>query len=156
MKTIEEFYNEIMASRELTEAANNAHTENRLAEFLAEHGVEGTAEAFEALVQEKKKTGIELSDNELEEAVGGVNWSKNGYESYESEVRYLYNVGDKVIVDCWFRNLTGTITCRKIEHDPYGFITGYYPMYYIKFDIDTSSDWYKQNYLAPYIATGTN
>ena len=149
-----------MADKELAEAAFNAHTENRLAEFLAVQEVEGTAEEFEAFVKEKKQTRTELSDKELEEAVGGkygyadwgVDWSDNGYAYDESKVKYLFNVGDKVIVDCWFRNLTGKVTerkvCRKVR------VPIYYPKYYIVFDIDTPSDWYKQDSLAPFTSGG--
>ena len=160
MKTMEQFYSEVMADKELAEAAFNAHTENRFKEFLAVQEVEGTAEEFEAFVKEKKQTRTELSDKELEEAVGGkygyadwgVDWSDNGYEYDESKVKYLFNVGDKVIVDCWFRNLTGKVTerkvCRKMR------VPIYYPKYYIVFDIDTPSDWYKQDSLAPFTSGG--
>ena len=160
MKTMEQFYSEVMADKELAEAAFNAHTENRLKEFLAVQEVEGTAEEFEAFVKEKKQTHTELSDKELEEAVGGkygyadwgVDWSDNGYAYDESKVKYLFNVGDKVIVDCWFRNLTGKVTerkvCRKMR------VPIYYPKYYIVFDIDTPSDWYKQDSLAPFTSGG--
>ena len=162
MKAIEEFYNEVMADKELEVAVNKAHSENRLAEFLTEHGVDGTTEAFEALVKEKKQTRTELSDKELEEAVGGkygyvdwgVDWSDDGYESDKSKVKYLFNVGDKVIVDCWFRNLTGTVTERKLYCKARSPISIYYPKYYIVFDIDTPSDWYKQDSLAPFTSGG--
>ncbi len=154
---MEQFYSEVMADKELAEAAFNAHTENRLAEFLTEHGVDGTTEAFEALVKEKKQTRTELTDKELEEAVGGkdgdadrgVVWSDKGYAYDESKVKYLFNVGDKVIVDCWFRNLTGKVTERKVYCKARSPISIYYPKYYIVFDIDTPSDWYKQDSLAP-------
>lgn len=157
MKTMEQFYSEVMADKELAEAAFNAHTENRLKEFLAVQEVEGTAEEFEAFVKEKKQTRTELSDKELEEAVGGkdgyadwgVDWSDNGYVYDESKVKYLFNVGDKVIVDCWFRNLTGKVTERKVYCKARSPISIYYPKYYIVFDIDTPSDWYKQDSLAP-------
>ena len=157
MKTIEEFYSEAMADKELEVAVNKAHSENRLAEFLTEHGVDGTTEAFEALVKEKKQTRTELTDKELEEAVGGkdgyadwgVDWSDNGYAYDESKVKYLFNVGDKVIVDCWFMNLTGKVTERKVYCKARSPISIYYPKYYIVFDIDTPSDWYKQDSLAP-------
>ena len=160
MKTMEQFYSEVMADKELAEAAFNAHRENRLKEFLAVQEVEGTAEEFEAFVKEKKQTRTELTDKELEEAVGGkygyadwgVDWSDDGYESDKSKVKYLFNVGDKVIVDCWFRNLTGKVTerkvCRKMR------VPIYYPKYYIVFDIDTPSDWYKQDSLAPFTSGG--
>ena len=162
MKTIEEFYSEAMADKELEVAVNKAHSENRLAEFLTEHGVDGTTEAFEALVKEKKQTRTELTDKELEEAVGGkygyadwgVDWSDDGYESDKSKVKYLFNVGDKVIVDCWFRNLTGTVTERKLYCNDDTLSLMYCPEYYIVFDIDTSSDWYEQASLAPFTSGG--
>lgn len=67
-----------------------------VAEFLTEHGVDGTTEAFEALVKEKKQTRTELTDKELEEAVGGkdgyadwgVDWSDNGYVYDKSKVKF--------------------------------------------------------------------
>ncbi|MGN1421941.1 MAG: hypothetical protein ACI4XA_01055 [Oscillospiraceae bacterium] len=158
MKTIEEFYNEVMENKALAEAANKARVENRLSEFLIEQEVDGTAEAFEALVKEKKSAGSELSDDELEKAVGGtygeasffgISWSDNGYKYNKAEVEYLFNVNDRVIVDCWFRNLTGTITEREICCKSYGCSPFYYPKYKIKFDIDTSDDWYEQDSLAP-------
>lgn len=160
MKTIEEFYSEAMADKELAKAAFNAHTENRLKEFLAVQEVEGTAEEFEAFVKEKKQTRTELTDKELEEAVGGkdgyadwgVDWSDNGYERDKSKVKYLFNVGDKVIVDCWFRNLTGTVTERELYCKARFPI--YFPKYYIVFDIDTSSGWYEQGSLAPFTSGG--
>lgn len=159
---MEQFYSEVMADKELAEAAFNAHTENRLKEFLAVQEVEGTAEEFEAFVKEKKQTRTELTDKELEEAVGGkdgyadwgVDWSDNGYAYDESKVKYLFNVGDKVIVDCWFRNLTGKVTERKVYCKARSPISIYYPKYYIVFDIDTPSDWYKQDSLAPFTSGG--
>lgn len=161
MKTIEEFYNEAMADKELEVAVNKAHSENRLAEFLTEHGVDGTTEAFEALVKEKKQTRTELSDKELEEAVGGkygyadwgVDWSVSGANEDRSKVKYLFDIGDKVIVDCWFRNLTGKVTDRKIEFWQ-GNASYFIPNYYIVFDIDTAPDWYEQDSLAPFTSGG--
>lgn len=80
MKTIEEFYNEAMADKELEEAVSKAHKENRLAEFLNEHGVDGTAEAFEALVKEKKNGSRELSDEDIEQVTGGeLDWRQDYY-----------------------------------------------------------------------------
>lgn len=157
MKTMEQFYSEVMADKELAEAAFKAHTENRLKEFLAVQEVEGTAEEFEAFVKEKKQTRTELSDKELEEAVGGkygyadwgVDWSDSGVYEDRSKVKYLFDIGDKVIVDCWFRNLTGKVTDRKIETEWHGGPTYFAPKYYIVFDIDTAPDWYRQQSLAP-------
>ena len=80
MKTIEEFYNEAMADKALEEAVSKAHKENRLAEFLNEHGVDGTAEAFEALVKEKKNGSRELSDEDIEQVTGGeLDWRQDYY-----------------------------------------------------------------------------
>lgn len=149
MKTINEFYNEAMADKALEEAVIKANKENRLGEFLTEHGVDGTAEAFEALVKDNKQSGIELSDDELEKAVGGVNWSDNGYNTDKSKVIYLFDVNEKVIVDCWFCNRIGTVTKREISNTICSVSTMYYPQYYIVFDTDTSPGWYEQDYLAP-------
>ncbi|MGN1421942.1 MAG: hypothetical protein ACI4XA_01060 [Oscillospiraceae bacterium] len=71
MKTIEEFYNEVIADKELSEALDKARSENRLEEFLTEHGVDDTTADFGDLVRDDKQTGIELSDSELEKASGG-------------------------------------------------------------------------------------
>ena len=79
MKTIEEFYNEIKANTELAEAAFNAQTENRLAQFLNEHEVDGTEEAFAALVKEKLSSRNELSDEDIEQVVGGMEDWRNDY-----------------------------------------------------------------------------
>ena len=80
MKTIEEFYNEAMADKELEEAVSKAHKENRLAEFLNEHGVDGTVEAFEALVKEKLCIRNELSDEDIEQVTGGeLDWRQDYY-----------------------------------------------------------------------------
>lgn len=75
MKTMEQFYSEVMADKELAEAAFNAHTENRLKEFLTVQEVEGTAEEFEAFVKEKKNGSRELSDEDIEQVTGGeLDW----------------------------------------------------------------------------------
>lgn len=80
MKAIEEFYNEAMADKALEEAVSKAHKENRLAEFLTEHGVDGTTEAFEALVKEKKNGSRELPDEDIEQVTGGeLDWRQDYY-----------------------------------------------------------------------------
>ncbi|MGN1338894.1 MAG: bacteriocin [Oscillospiraceae bacterium] len=151
MKTIEEFYSEAMADKALANAAYKARKEERLAEFLSEHEVNGTAEEFNSLVEKMKKAACELSDDELDNVSGGTygyvdwnqDWAEHGGEYDPSKIVYLFDINDKVAVDCWFRNLTGKVTARKIESKG----LCYYPAYYIEFDIDTSSDWYFQNYL---------
>ncbi|MGN1338892.1 MAG: hypothetical protein ACI4WS_01235, partial [Oscillospiraceae bacterium] len=72
MKTIEEFYSEAMADKALANAAYKARKEERLAEFLSEHEVNGTAEEFNDFVDKNKKSSRELSDDELEKASGGT------------------------------------------------------------------------------------
>ena len=80
MKTMEQFYSEVMADKELEEAVSKAHKENRFTEFLNEHGVDGTAEAFEALVKEKKNGSRELSDEDIEQVTGGeLDWRQDYY-----------------------------------------------------------------------------
>lgn len=106
MKTMEQFYNEIIASKELKEAAEKAITEKRLAEFLTKQEVDGTAEEFEAFVKEKKCESRELSDEELGAVAGGYDWGRRidyREESSISDSSYDFNVGDYVYAyDGWF------------------------------------------------------
>ena len=74
MKTIEQFYNEIIASEELKEKLAAVSSEQKLDEFLKENEVEGTKEEFKEYVVEKAKTSGELTDEQLEAVAGGGVW----------------------------------------------------------------------------------
>ena len=147
MKTIEEFYNEIATNTELAEAAFNAHTENRLAQFLNEHEVDGTEEAFEVLVNEKLRSRHELSDEELEQASGGFDntpdggeWAGAGVVYDINELVFEFAVEEMVFVlDQHIDLLIGKIEARKIQQD-FDFA---FPIYYVRFK-DGSADWIGQ------------
>ena len=147
MKTIEEFYNEAMADKALEEAASKAHKENRLAEFLTEHGVDGTAEEFEALVKEKILNRCELSDEKLEQASGGFDntpysgeWEYGGYVYDINELVFEFAVGETVFV---WEQFVGKIEAREIQQD----FDRAYPAYYVRLD-DGSARWYGQTCLS--------
>ena len=74
MKTMEQFYNEIIASEELKEKLAAVSSAQKLDEFLKENEVEGTKEEFMEYVVEKAKTSGELTDEQLEAVAGGGVW----------------------------------------------------------------------------------
>ena len=63
MKTIQELYNEIMASEELKAGKQE--------EFLKAHGCEATMEEVQAFLEAKQNEDAPLSFDELENAAGG-------------------------------------------------------------------------------------
>ena len=71
MKTIEQFYNEIIADEELKEKLAAASEEHRLNEFLKENEVDGTKEEFKEFVLEKANRSGTLTDEQLSAVAGG-------------------------------------------------------------------------------------
>lgn len=71
MKTIEQFYNEIIADEKLKEKLAAASKEHRLDEFLKEKEVDGTKEEFKEFVLEKSKLSNTLTDEQLSAVAGG-------------------------------------------------------------------------------------
>ena len=67
MKTLQEFYTEIMASDELKKSFVQAAKENKQLEFVKERGVETTADELNTFLVEKAK----LAENELDNVAGG-------------------------------------------------------------------------------------
>ena len=65
MKTIQEFYNEVMADNELKTQFIEAAKENRQEEFLKEHDCEATTEEIRAFLEEKSNEDAPLSFDEL-------------------------------------------------------------------------------------------
>ena len=74
MKTIEQFYNEIISSEELKEKLAQVSSEQKLEEFLKENEVEGTKDEFKEYVIEKAKASGALTDEQLEAVAGGGFW----------------------------------------------------------------------------------
>ena len=71
MKTIQELYTEIMASKELKAQFIEAAKAGKQEEFLKAHGCEATMEEVKAFLEAKAKEDAPLSVNELENAAGG-------------------------------------------------------------------------------------
>ena len=147
MKTFEQFYSEAMKNKTLADEVRRAITENRLAEILTKHEVNGTAEEFEAFAKEKECGSRELSDEELEQASGGIEWAGDGGEFEKKDVKFEFRVGETVRVWGFWSNKVGKIEKTDIEIDDEGWRDIYYPVYYVRIS-DGSADWYEQSYLA--------
>ena len=80
MKTMEQFWNEINANKELAEKLTKVTNEQELEALLKENEVSGTTEDFKALVaaKAKAKASGELSDEQLEAVSGGIDWQECG------------------------------------------------------------------------------
>ena len=72
MKTLQELYTEITASDDMKKAFAEAAKNNKVAEFAKEHGVETTLDEIRIFLEEKSRTDKELSNDELENAAGGI------------------------------------------------------------------------------------
>ncbi|MGN1338893.1 MAG: hypothetical protein ACI4WS_01240 [Oscillospiraceae bacterium] len=151
MKTIEEFYSEVMADKALAEAAYKARAEKRLAEFLAEHEVNGTAEGFNDFVDKKKNASRELSDDELDNVSGGIDWGgKSGYGTVLENEPFIYEfrIGERVRVWGLISDSYGTINATEEKHTTDGINKKIkYIVYEVKYD-NGSKEWIEQQYLA--------
>ncbi|MGN0657215.1 MAG: Nif11-like leader peptide family RiPP precursor [Ruminiclostridium sp.] len=78
MKTMEQFWDEITADKELAERLISVSDGHKLGEFLKENGVDCTKEQFTEFVLAKAKTSGELSDEQLEEVSGGLDLKEFG------------------------------------------------------------------------------
>jgi len=74
MKTVQEFYSEIMANDDLKKAfAAAAQSEEAIVAFAKEHGVETTLDEIKAFLKEQTQAGNkELAPEEMENAAGGT------------------------------------------------------------------------------------
>ena len=80
MKTVQEFYKEVMANEELKEQFIEAAKAGRQEEFLKEHGCDATAAEVSAFLDAKANEDAPLSFDELENAAGGACNGKTGME----------------------------------------------------------------------------
>ncbi|MGN1341508.1 MAG: hypothetical protein ACI4WS_14540 [Oscillospiraceae bacterium] len=147
MKTIEQFYNEAKENEALACELDKACMEECLQDFLTKHNVNGTAEEFEAFISQKKATSRELSDDELENASGGVDWECAGIKLKAKDVVFEFKIGDSVKYDGWFKNYDAVVIDRRAK-EVYANGTWYIPYYSIRFDDDFSTKWVTQDYLA--------
>ena len=72
MKTIQELYNEVMASEELKAQIIEATRTGKTEEFLKEHGCDARMEEVAAFLKEKSEEDTPLSMDELENSAGGT------------------------------------------------------------------------------------
>ena len=83
MKTLQELYNEVIASEELKKEYLEAAKNKNVMEFLKSHSCEATAEDFKTFVIEQTKANAdkELSADELENVAGGTCNGTTGMET---------------------------------------------------------------------------
>ena len=77
MKTLQDLYKEVMASEDLKKAFAQAAKDNKVADFLKAQGCDATEEEFKAFVREKEGSEKPLSEEDLENAAGGVNLAQS-------------------------------------------------------------------------------
>ena len=75
MKTMEQFWNELTTSKELSEKLTSISNEQELEAFLKENEVDCTKEQFAEFILSKKNAG--LSDEELRIIAGGRDGEEN-------------------------------------------------------------------------------
>ena len=80
MKTIEELYNEVMASEEMKKEFLTLKPEE-VEGFAEKHGCKATLDEIKTFLTEKSTASGELSDDELEQIAGG----KGGYDTDDTE-----------------------------------------------------------------------
>ena len=71
MKTIEAFIKEIEESAALRDELKVIKDEDAFAAFLEKNDVDGSVEDFAKAIQPKTGSGVELSDEELDNVAGG-------------------------------------------------------------------------------------
>lgn len=71
MKTIEAFIKEIESSAALQEELKAIKDEDVFAAFLKKNDVVGSVEDFAKVMEAKTASGVELSDEELDNVTGG-------------------------------------------------------------------------------------
>ncbi len=73
MKTIEEFYNEIISDADIRKQFAKAIETNSAEEFVKSRNCDATKEEVAKYIAKKLKEKAALHDNQLENAVGGIN-----------------------------------------------------------------------------------
>ena len=84
MKTLQEFYKEIIADDELKKGFAEAAKENKVIEFAKGHGVETTMDEIKDFLDDQKNQEQELSPEDLENAAGGTCSDNGAYNSVYS------------------------------------------------------------------------
>ena len=71
MKTLQELYNEVIASEELKKEFLEAGKNGKAEEFIKAHGCDATLDEIKAFLENLTKTDKKLSAEELENVAGG-------------------------------------------------------------------------------------
>ena len=123
-------------SKELLEKAKTAQSAEELLEMAKTENINFTAEEAAKAFAELNKSG-ELSDEELDNVSGGcgdLSWGSYGEVSRAEDVRFEFNVGDRVeVYNGWiFHTYTMpvTIVARRVAQNG----NGYRPFYKVRFD----------------------
>lgn len=123
-------------SKELIEKAKRAKSVAELLEMAKTENINFTAEEAAKAFAELNKSG-ELSDEELDNVSGGcgdLSWGSYGEVSRAEDVRFEFNVGDRVeVYNGWiFHTYTMpvTIIARRVAQNG----NGYRPFYKVRFD----------------------
>ena len=89
MKTLQELYNEVIASEELKKDFLEAGKNGKAEEFIKAHGCDATLDEIKAFLENLTKADKELSTEELENVAGGT---CNGNTKFET-VYSIFTVG---------------------------------------------------------------
>ena len=123
-------------SNEMIEKAKQAKSAEELLEMAKAEHIELTEEQAAKAFEELNKNG-ELSDEELDNVAGGcgeLSWGSYGEVSRAEDVRFEFNVGDRVeLYNGWICHtftMRVTIIDRRVAQDG----SGYRPFYKVRFD----------------------
>ena len=100
MKTLQEFYNEVIKSDELKKEFLEAGKNGRAEEFIKAHGCDATLDEIKAFLENLTKADKELSADELENVAGGT---CNGATTIEA-LSSIVSAGFACVLTVWFSN----------------------------------------------------
>ena len=127
-------------SKELLEKAKTAKSEEELLKMAKAENIELTAEQAAKAFAELNKTG-ELSDEELDNVVGGCGKSPRDGNRFgsEAEVTYKYSIGDIVNAKLGM----GTVTCKIVAQgtDSGVFTRAGNRTYYATYQVEVIDNW---------------
>ena len=116
MKTMQELYDEIMASQELKAQFVEAVKAGKQEAFLKEHGCGATMEEVAAFLKEKMRGDASLSVNELEGAAGGACNGRTGDEALLS-IFGLVGLGCAVVAIASASGIVGLHAGQQHDQD---------------------------------------
>ncbi|MGN1160962.1 MAG: hypothetical protein ACI4SX_01830 [Candidatus Fimenecus sp.] len=99
MKTIEQFWREIVTDKELADKLSKAYNEKSVDSFLSANQVDGTKEQFRRFFLDKRRQFSEYTDPELAKITGG-GWADCD-KGYKSGSTPKFNPGEVVKYDMY-------------------------------------------------------